>query len=59
MFWKTHVSLSVVARELGVSRQNIHQRGKRGSIPIEVDEHGKPGVPKEWLEETLRMRARD
>lgn len=56
-FWDLHLSLSEVARQLKVSRQNIHQRCLRKTIPC-VREEGKVGIPKEWLEETLRLRAR-
>lgn len=57
-FWATHMTYAEVARKLGTSRQNIYQRGLRGSIPVDHDTEDKPGVPLEWVLETLRLRER-
>ena len=57
-FWSLHHKEAYVAKALGVSRQNIQQRVKRGSIPSNRDEKGQPGIPKAWLEQTLAMRNR-
>lgn len=59
MFWDDHLSFSEVARKIGTTRQNVYQRCLKGSIPCERDESGKPGVPMEWVEATLKMRSRD
>ena len=58
-FWSTHLSFAEVARKLGTTRQNIYQRCLRGSIPCDRDQDNMPGVPMEWVEETLKMRSRD
>lgn len=58
-FWSSHMSYAEVARKLGTSRQNIYQRGLRGSIPVDRDQDGTPGIPTEWVLETLEMRGRD
>ena len=57
-FWSLHHKEAYVAKVLGVSRQNIQQRVKRGSIPCNRDEKGVPGIPKAWLETTLALRNR-
>ena len=57
-FWDIHLTQAAVAKELGVSRQNIQQRIKRGSIPSNRDARGIPGIPRPWLEQTLAMRNR-
>ena len=57
-FWDMHLTQAAVAKALGVSRQNIQQRIKRGSIPSSRDERGVPGIPRPWLEDTLAMRSR-
>lgn len=58
-FWSSHLSFAEVARKLGTTRQNIYQRCLRGSIPCDRDKDGHPGVPMEWINETLEMRSRD
>ena len=57
-FWSLHFTQSHVAKELGVSRQNVQQRVKRGSIPSNRDSKGAPGIPKDWLFTTLALRNR-
>lgn len=58
-FWASRMTFAEVARRLGGTRQNWKQRGDRGSIPVDHDQDGKPGVPMEWVLETLKMRRRD
>jgi hypothetical protein len=57
-FWDRHFTQAHVAKELGVSRQNVQQRVKRGSIPSNRDPKGSPGIPKDWLFTTLALRSR-
>jgi IS30 family transposase len=52
------ISISGTAKLLGVSRQNISQRVKRGSIPSGIV-NGIPRVPEDWVYQTLAMRNRD
>lgn len=58
-FWSQHLSLSEAARRLGVSRQNIHQRVGRGSVPSAVDATGARGVPLSFIEDELSKRGGD
>lgn len=58
-FWDDHYTYAEAARLLGCSRQNVYQEGKRKKIPVDRDSDGKPGIPKSWVEETLKMRRRD
>ena len=58
-FWSTHLSYAEAAKRLGCSRQNIFQQGLKGRIPVDRDQDGKPGIPMDWVNETLAMRGRD
>lgn len=53
-FWDQHLSLSEVARRLGTSRQNVHQKMNRGRIPSSVDDSGKRGIPISFVEDELK-----
>lgn len=57
-FWDQHFTQADVARLLGVSRQNIQQRVKRGSIPSSRDSGGLLGIPKDWFFTTVALRNR-
>jgi hypothetical protein len=59
MFWDDHLTFSEVARRIGTTRQNIYQRCLKGSIPCDRSDDNRPGVPLAWVEETIRLRARD
>jgi hypothetical protein len=58
LFWEGHYSYAEVARRIGTTRQNVYQRCLRGSIPSAHDADGNPGVPVEWVKETLELRNR-
>lgn len=58
-FWSTHLTYAEAGRRLGTSRQNVFQCCKRGSIPCDRSADGEPGVLLSWVEETVRLRARD
>lgn len=58
-FWTTHYTYAEAARKLGTSRQNVYQCCKRGSIPLARSVEGEPGVPIQWVEDTLKLRERD
>ena len=55
-FWANHLTCAEVGRKLGCSRQNVHQRVKKGSIPSSVGPAGEVGVPIEWVKELLEAR---
>lgn len=56
-FWSQHLTLAEAGRKLGMSRQNVHQRVNRGSIPSAVDESGKRGVPIEFVNKDVELRG--
>jgi hypothetical protein len=58
-FWNTHVTVSEAARRLGFSRQNVHQRALRGSIPSSRDLRGVIGIPIAYVQEEVQMKAKD
>ena len=58
-FWNTHLTVSEAARRLGFSRQNVHQRALRGSVPSARDHRGVIGIPIAYVQETLQLRNRD
>ena len=58
-FWNTHVTVSEAARRLGFSRQNVHQRALRGSIPSSRDHRGVIGIPINYVQEEVQMKTRD
>ncbi len=57
-FWKTHMRCAEVARILGFSRQNVHTRIKKGTIPVDY-EGDEFGVPEQWVMDNLAKRNRD
>ena len=58
-FWNTHLTYAEAARQLGSTRQNIYQCCLRGSIPMDRDEDGHPGIPISYVNQTIKLRNRD
>lgn len=58
-FWNTHLTVSEAARRMGFSRQNVHQRALRGSIPSARSAEGVIGIPISYVQEEAQMKAKD
>lgn len=54
-FWASHYSYAEVAKKLGCTRQNVYQRCLRGSLPLDRDQDGNPGVPMDYIDSIVNI----
>ncbi len=56
-FWASHYSYAEAAKKLGCTRQNVYQRCLRGSLPLDRDQDGNPGVPMDYIDRLIVIPA--